>query len=345
MEGTTISGERRLSSKDRTMYQFDTDIIMRRPSKICASSEIQQTRIKSRVLLILLLAILLLPMSTLLFEDKIDSSISESSFHAAAEIPTLSLSYYSGFSSSFAPLASGDRIAGDHIILNATWTPRNNVNGTVIQVNASAIPSVIVSESNTSSVEIDTRLLGNNATCSVNVTTWLLNGTAITEMFTNVFFGNFFVPHVFVLTPNGGEKWPGQHNITWTAWDNNTDDSLSFEVLLSSDSGKSFQLMSSQLMDYWFMLDFAPFQNLSSYFIEVRVSDGIYTNSDKSDSSFTAGTVASSITSTNIETTTDSTATAPPDALDSRVALFIAAAIIASAILSLIVYHQAKRLS
>jgi len=333
-----------LSSKDRTMYQFDTDRMMRRPSTICASSKIQPTRIKSRVLLILLLAILFLPMSTLLFDDKIDASSSESSFQPAAETPTLSLSYYSRFNSSFAPLASGDRIAGDHIILNATWVPRDNVNGTVIQVNASAIPSVIVSESNTSSVEIDTRLLRNNATCTINVTTWLLNGTAITEIFTNVFFGNFFIPHVSVLTPNGGEKWPGQHNITWTAWDNNTDDNLSFEVLLSSDSGTSFQLISSELTDYWFMLDFATFQNLSTYVIEVRVSDGIYTISDESDSSFIAGTVAPSITSTTTETNTETTATAPTT-LDSRVALFIAAAIIASAFLSLIVYHQAKRLS
>ncbi|MDF1538870.1 MAG: hypothetical protein P1Q69_08205 [Candidatus Thorarchaeota archaeon] len=336
-----------MSSKDRTLYQFDTNNIMRKPSKICALraifSTLRQTRIKSRALLILLFALLFLPMTSTFFEDTTVPSNSEPAFKLAAETPTLTLSYYSLANPSFTPLEAGDRAAGDHVILNATWIPKDNVNGTTIQINASAIPRLITAESNTNSVEIDTRLLGNNATCTVNVTTWLWNGTALTEIFTNVFFGNFFVPHVTLLTPNGGETWPDQHNITWTAWDRNKDDILSFEVLISSDSGTSFQLLSSEITNYYLVWDFSPFQNLSTYVVEVRVSDGIYTSSDKSDLPFIAGTVASSTTSTGTATNTEPTS--PPLAEDTRLALFIAAAIITSAFLSLIVYHQAKRLS
>ncbi len=347
MEGTTISGERGLSSKDRTMYQFDTNKAMRTPSMMCAlratSSKLIQTSIKSRVFLILLFVLLLLPVTSMVFEDTAFLSTSGPSFKITAETPTLSLSYYSRTNSSFTPLESGDRIAGDHVLLNATWTPEASVNGTTIQIDASAIPRMISAESKTGSVEIDTRLLGNNATCTVNVTTWLLNGTALSEIFTNVFFGNFFLPHVTLLSPNGGEIWPGLHNITWTAWDRNEDDVLSFDILISSDSGASFQLLSSEITDYYLLWDFSPFRNLSTYVVEVRVSDGIYTNSDKSDLPFTAGTISSGTTVTG--TTTSTAPTSPPFTDDTRLALFVAAAIIISALLSLIVYHQAKRLS
>lgn len=336
-----------MSSKDRTMYHFDIDKMMRRLPKSPQNRILLSTKVQlnSRALLILLLITLLLPLSSASIQSPNAVTRSESQFSLSAETPTLSLSYYSRWNSSFTPLSSGKRIAGDHIILNATWTPRENVNGTVIQVNAPAIPSVIKSESITGSVEIDTRLLGNNATCTVNVTTWLLNGTALTQIFTNVFFGNFFVPQISLISPNGGESWPTQHNITWTASDRNSDDSLVFEVLLSSDSGHSFQLLSSELTDTWLVWDFTPFQNLSTYVVEVRVSDGIYVNSDKSDSIFSAGSVTSSTSATFTDTNTDGTPTAPSPSLDSRVGLFIAAAIIASAFLSLIVYQQAKRLS
>ncbi|MFW9850790.1 MAG: hypothetical protein ACFFF4_16810, partial [Candidatus Thorarchaeota archaeon] len=209
--------------------------------------------------------------------------------------------------------------------------------------NATAIPSVISAEGMNNTVEIDTRALGNNAICTLNVTTWLLNGTVLSESYSNVFIVNFFAPHVQVLTPNGGETWTHQHNITWDAWDQNSDDVLSFEILFSSDGGVSFQLLASELDVQWLVWDFSEFLSHNDSIIEVRATDGIYTSFDRSDSPFTAGGVATTATTTGTSPTGTNTLPAP-DALDMRLGIFVAAAIIASAFLSLIVYQQAKKL-
>jgi hypothetical protein len=258
----------------------------------------------------------------------------------AAEPPTLSLTWYTLDNETQVPVASGDKISGDHIILNATWLPAENVNGTEIIVNATAIPNVIKASSANNSVSIDTRSLGNNATCTLNVTTWLLNGTALSEIYTNIFFGNFFIPSVQVLTPNGGEVWTGSHNITWVAKDKNLAEQLTFEVHLSSDGGSTYQLISSDLTQQWLWMDFSSFQNQSTYRIKVLVFDGIYEAFDDSDGTFTAGTVTMTSSSS-----TDTTPTDVGPTEESQLAYFITAAIIASAILSMIVYYQAKRLS
>ncbi|TFG15499.1 hypothetical protein EU537_00330 [Candidatus Thorarchaeota archaeon] len=255
----------------------------------------------------------------------------------AAELPTLSLFYYSNWNDTLLPLDSGDRISGDHITLNATWSPSENANGSLIEVNATAIPMVIAASNNESSVEIDTRALGNNATVTINCTTWLTNGTPISQLIENVFLGNFFKPHIEIVSPNGGEVWTGVHNITWQAWDNNTQESLTFEVLLSADGGKTFQLLESDLTTTWVEWDTTGFSNLSTYMVQVRASDGIYVEDDTSDSTFTAGDVA---TGPPNSTTTDTTTNGNEDL---RTALFIAAAIILSAFFAVIVYYLAKR--
>ncbi len=255
----------------------------------------------------------------------------------AAELPTLSLSYYSNWNDTLIPVDSGDRISGDHIVLNVTWSPSENANGSLIEVNATAIPMVISESTNESSVEIDTRALGNNATVKINCTTWLTNGTPISQIIDNVFLGNFFKPHVELVSPNGGEVWTGIHNITWQAWDNNTQESLTFEVLLSSDGGMTFQLLESDLTTTWVEWDTNGFSNLSTYMVQVRASDGIYITTDTSDSPFTAGNVDTGPPSG----TTTSTIT--NDIEELRTALFIAAAIILSALFAVIVYYLAKR--
>jgi hypothetical protein len=160
----------------------------------------------------------------------------------------------------------------------------------------------------------------------------LYNGTSAKQTFTNVFLGNFFVPHVRVISPNGGEHWTGAHNITWFGWSNNSDEQLTYEVLLSSDSGTTFQLLSKGLNNTWFTWYTQGFLNISTYVVEVRVFDGIYTSHDTSDGTFSAG---------DIPVTTTATTTVPDHSL--VVALFISAAIISCAIMSLIVYYAAKR--
>jgi len=332
-----------LSSKIRTIYYPENTIRMKpsltkttfHPSKYILSLK----KTQALVPLLMLLLLIMSPGLSLFAQPQISDAELSSDFIQAAETPILSLSYYSRWNTSLTPISSESQIIGDNIILNATWYPTDLSNRTLIQVNASAIPTVIGNESNSSSVEINTRSLGNNATCTINVTTWLTNGTEISEMFYDIFLGNFFIPHVTVLTPNGGEVWEDVHNITWHAWDNNTDETLTYDVLFSSDSGSSFQLLTSGLSDTWFEWNTSEFQKQTSYLVEVRVRDGIYMSFDRSDGLFTAGNITSVTTPPS---STPTTTTTPPVPIDFRIATFVAAAIMAAAILSMIVYYQAK---
>ncbi len=337
-----------MSSKNRTMYEISIDDVMstKRFSMQCIRPTFISIDIRRKTLCFLFLFYLLfaLPFSSSIFLVS-ESQVGQGyQFRPTAEPPDLILTYYSMTNTTPENLESGDRIAGDHLTLNATWVPGDIVNGTKILINATAIPNVITASSNINTVEIDTRALGNNATCFINVTAWLLNGSTISKTFSNVFLGNFFVPSVNVITPNGGEVWTGTHNITWSAKDVNADDQLVFEVHLSDDNGTTFQLLTSGITETWLMWDFSSFENLSTYVIEVRASDGIYESMDRSDSSFTAGRINPTETSTSV--TTSTTDMFPPtNEYETQLALFIAAAIIASAFLSVVVYYQAKDLT
>ena len=256
--------------------------------------------------------------------------------------PYLNLTYYSNWNLTKTFVESGDRIEGDQIILNATSTPIDVVNKTRIEVNATALRTVISNEANASTVEIDTSLLNNNATCIINVTAWLCNGSVFHYEFENVFLGNFFRPTIALLTPIGEETWVGANNITWIASDENIDDVLTFEVLFSSDGGKSFQLLASGLSETLYTWDTTGFLNLSIYVIEVRVTDGIYTTWDRS-GNFTAGNVPT-ITATTSTTPppTTSTITPPPTNPDAITTVIIALTIVSSAFFALVAYFMAK---
>ncbi len=346
MEGTTISGQRGMSSKNRTMYKAITTYLMISLYPHAFKEVLNQVvriRAPRRLPVLAISLLLVLPFCSIAFLSNPllnETTTSSTSLIMAAEPPKLTLTWYTLNNETQVPVSSGDKISGDHIILNAVWLPADNVNGTEIIVNAPAIPSVIKATSPNNSVSIDTRALGNNATCTLNVTTWLLNGTALSEIYTNIVLGNFFIPSVQVLTPNGGEVWTGSNNITWVAEDRNIAEELTFEVHISADGGSTYQLISSGLTNEWLWIDFSSFQNLSTYRIEVRVFDGIYEAFDESDGTFTAGTV--NITPPSSTTNTTPTDVGPSE--ESVLAYFIAAAIVASAILSVIVYYQAKRL-
>jgi len=282
------------------------------------------------------------------------------------------LTFSSVWNSTQTIVKNGDRVIGDRIILNATWIAGEDVNHTQIIVNATAVPYWITAETDDSSVEINTRALGANHTCTINMIASLVNGSILSERIYNVFLGNFFTPRITVLTPNGGEAWTGINNITWKAWDNNTVELLTFEVLLSSDGGKSFMLLSTNLEEQWFPWNSTDFLLRSTYLIEVRVSDGIYTAFDRSDGTFTAGSVVvtpttqttsepttssisptitsptiTSSTTTIVSTTTTPTTTATTapttPAPSGALAIILSSAIIGSAILAVFVYYIAGR--
>jgi len=183
-------------------------------------------------------------------------------------------------------------------------------------------------------VEIDTRSLGNNFTCMINSTIWFHNGTTLTELVPNVFLGNFFVPVVEVVSPNGYEVWTGANDVTWNAWDLNEDEELTFEVLVSSDSGVTFQLLFAGMTETRFLWDCSTFLNLSTYVVEVRVSDGIFSSYDVSDAPFRAGEIGQPDTTT--------TTTTMVEEIDPRVIMFLAVLIISSGFIAFVVYYASK---
>jgi hypothetical protein len=250
----------------------------------------------------------------------------------------LNLSYTSRTSLIDTPVKSGDTIAGDHVVLKSEWTS-SLVNRTRLEVNAPAIPKVLARDLDQLTLEIDTRDLGNNASCIITSTAWLTNGSVITVQFTNVYIGNFFVPEVKVIAPNGGEDWISVHNITWTASDVNADDILRFDVMVSADSGKSFETLTSSLNRTWFEWDCSGLLRSDTYIVRIRVTDGIYFNSDKSDDTFTAGTIPTT-------TTTTTTTTGPPTTttgLEPRIIAFIAILLFSSGVMALVVYYAARK--
>jgi hypothetical protein len=230
---------------------------------------------------------------------------------------------------------SGDTIAGDHLVLRAEWS--SSVNKSRLEVDAPAIPAVLAIEDNQTILEIDTRALGNNATCTINSTAWLANGTVLSFEFTEVYIGNYFVPKVTVLTPNGNETWVDVHNITWVGSDHNVDDTLLYDVLYSSNSGTSFETLVSSTNLTWFEWDCTNLINTDTYLIEVRVRDGIYFSSDRSDGIFTAGTIIAPTT------TSPTTPTTTPTGLEPRIIAFIAILLISSGVMALFVYYAARK--
>jgi len=258
-------------------------------------------------------------------------------FLPSAETPNLNMSYTTRTNVIDTPFESGDTLAGDHVTLKADWTP-SQVNRTRLEVYAPAIPSTISIEDNESTLHLNTRALGNNATCIITSTAWLTNGSVIIVEFTDVYIGNYFSPKVTVKTPNGGEVWTGTHNITWSASDTNIDDSLLFDVLFSSDSGQTYQTLISSTNLTWFEWDTSDLTQRQSYLVQVRVTDGIYFTSDYSDGLFTAGTI---IPTTTTPTTTPTPTT--PNGLEPRIIAFVAILLISSGIMALVVYYAARK--
>ncbi|MBE0527514.1 MAG: hypothetical protein IH631_11275 [Candidatus Thorarchaeota archaeon] len=261
----------------------------------------------------------------------------------SAEKPSLNLIYYVATNLTEVPVLSNSVIAGDHLTLKAAWTP-SVVNRSRLEVFAPAIPSSLTQDLNTHTIEIDTRYLGNNATCTINATAWLINGTIVFQTFVNVYIGNFFVPRVTVTSPNGAEVWSGINNITWTASDINVGDSLRYQVFISSDGGKSFDALVSSITRKWFTWDCSTWDNLDTYLVEVRVTDGIYFSSDRSDSTFTAGgiNITTTLPTTTTTTITGATTTTTTT-FDPRLTAFMVILVISSSVMAIVVYYAARK--
>jgi hypothetical protein len=255
----------------------------------------------------------------------------------STDVPHVNLTYTTRTLLTDTPVDSGDTIAGDHVTLKATWKP--DVNNSRLEVYAPAIPSTLIAEENQTTLEIDTRYLGNNATCTIFASTLLPNGTMMSEQFVDVYIGNFFAPVVRVVSPNGGENWTSLHNITWTASDVNVDDTLLFDVLYSDDSGASFDFLVESTNQTWLEWDCSVLNQEDTYIVEVRATDSIYFSSDRSDNEFSAGLVVTTTTTT----TTTTTPTNGSTDIEPRVLAFIAILLISSGVMALVVYYAARK--
>ncbi len=252
-------------------------------------------------------------------------------------VPSLNFTYYSLSDTTKRPVTSNSILAGDHVMLRAEWN-ESIVDRSRLEVQAPAIPATLVEDEDTYVTEIDTRYLGNNATCIINATAWFSNGSIFQQTFENVYIGNFFVPSVSIISPNGNENWTGVHNITWTASDVNSDDVLRFDVFLSSNGGISFDTLATSISTTWYQWDTSGLDRLDTYLVRVRVTDGIYFSSDSSNANFTAGDVITTTTTTTTTTTGTTTTLIEP-----RLAAFIIILLMSSSIMAIVVYYAARK--
>ncbi|MCK4568109.1 MAG: hypothetical protein KAU48_12460 [Candidatus Thorarchaeota archaeon] len=259
----------------------------------------------------------------------------------SAENPHLNLTYHILSNLTEVNVVSDSVIAGDHVTLKASWDSAL-VNRSRLEVFAPAIPATLEENQNLTITEIDTRHLGNNATCTIIATGWLTNGSMIFETFQNVYIGNFFVPKITVTSPNGDEIWTGINNITWDASDVNVAESLLYDVLMSSDGGATFDILATSISNKWLEWNCSALDKLDTYLVEVRVTDGIYFSSDRSESTFTAGDIVHS-TTTSTTTTTTTTGTNTTSTLDPRLTAFVVILLVSSSVMAIVVYYAAKK--
>ncbi len=124
-----------------------------------------------------LLAMLVLPISipTHSIQDERIIHLTLEEALPSAENPQLNLTYQILTNLNDTPVISDSVIAGDHVTLKASWDPAL-IDKSRLEVFAPAIPATLEDNQNLSITEIDTRYLGNNATCSITATGWLANG-------------------------------------------------------------------------------------------------------------------------------------------------------------------------
>jgi Tol biopolymer transport system component len=96
------------------------------------------------------------------------------------------------------------------------------------------------------------------------------------------------VPEVTILTPNGGEVWPGdgKQTMVWNASDLDGDD-LYYLIEYSNDSGETWVPIGWDIVTPSYEIDLSHLPGGTSVKLRVGASDGVNTSYDESDNSFT----------------------------------------------------------
>ncbi|MHA2144548.1 MAG: hypothetical protein ACXAB0_03780 [Candidatus Thorarchaeota archaeon] len=121
--------------------------------------------------------------------------------------------------------------------------------------------------SNPAEVVFDTYNLSGNAIVNMTLSAWSETDTFVIK-FVDVSFQNYFAPLVVVYKPI--DLGADQFNITWSTNDLNADDVNYYSVWLSSDRGKTYQLLSQNLTKPFFVWDSSGFLSLD-YIVRIRV--------------------------------------------------------------------------
>ncbi|MDF1541217.1 MAG: hypothetical protein P1Q69_20130, partial [Candidatus Thorarchaeota archaeon] len=148
--------------------------------------------------------------------------------------------------------------------------------------------------------EIDTYDLGANASYALLVNSQTGTNIQYAMEIPDVTINNFFKPHLENLTI---DHVAVQVAIDWDMFDLNADDNHTYEVLLSSDNGVSFQLVAAGITDTEYEWDSAGFL-IRDYIVQVRVTDSYGLTDSVTSAAFEAGTVTITTSTTTTTTTT-----------------------------------------
>jgi hypothetical protein len=157
--------------------------------------------------------------------------------------------------------------------------------------------------------EMDTYGLGANASYALLVHSQTGTNIDYSIEIPGVTINNFFKPYLENLTV---DDTTAQVFIDWDMFDLNAGDTHTYEVLLSSDSGATYQLVAAGLTATNYTWDSTGFL-IRNYMIQIRVTDSYGLTDSAESGAFEAGTVTPPTSSTGGTTTTT---TVPPPLID-----------------------------
>lgn len=143
-------------------------------------------------------------------------------------------------------------VAGDHIIINATFPEIYNIINCTLHIWNGINYNV---SSNETSVTVDTYYLYNQNQ-SYNILAKGISNTNVTTIIfrENVSVCNFFAPVVTVYPPVVDQENNRIFNITWSSSDLNADDMNYYQVWISTD-WVSYMLIANNITNTWYVWD------------------------------------------------------------------------------------------
>ena len=102
-------------------------------------------------------------------------------------------------------------------------------------------------------------------------------------------------PNVTVISPNGGEFWSSNKEVSWTASDSEGDP-MTFSIQYSASGGAGWSTIASGLSSYSLSWDTSSLSESGNYLIKVIAKDSWGEGSDTSNSTFTIDNTSPTIT-------------------------------------------------